>query len=88
MENNYVVVKKKNPVWKVLGILLAIGALCVVAAKVYQKFFKNKKAAVCEAEEENLPLAETEEESDEAEAFEAPAEAVIADSENMEENAD
>ena len=88
MENNYVVVKKKNTVWKVLGILLAIGALCVVAAKVYQKFFKNKKAAVCEAEEEDLTLAETEEECDEAEAFEAPAEAVIADSENMEKNAD
>ena len=40
---NIVVVKKKHRVLKIITILLAIGAACVVAAKIYQKYFKNKK---------------------------------------------
>ena len=84
MENsNLVVVKKKNTFWKILGIILAVGALCLIAAKVYQKFFK-KKCEECEApDEEDLPELDVAEE-DEAEAFEAPAEAVIANAEDME----
>ena len=88
--DNYVVVKKKNTLWKVIGIILAIGALCVIAAMVYEKFFKNRKPAVCEADTEELPASDEaveEAEAEEAEALVADAEAVIADSENMEEAA-
>lgn len=91
MDSNVVVVKKKNTVWKVIGILLAVGAVCVVAAKVYQKFFKNKKAQAIEAnaEEETPELedccCEEEAPAAEEEAFEVSAEAVIANAEDMEE---
>ena len=85
MENsNLVVVKKKNTVWKVIGVLLAVAALCVVAAKVYQKFFKKKKTdAVADlAAAEELPEVEAPEA--EEEAVEVCADAVIANAEDME----
>lgn len=85
MENsNLVVVKKKNTVWTVIKILLAVGAVCLVAAKIYQKFFKNKKASAEEikAEDETPEIAEAEAVEDDA--FEVPAEAVIANAEDME----
>lgn len=91
MENsNVVVVKKKSTFWTVVKILLAVGAICLVAAKIYQKFFKNKKAAVCEIEDdEDLPEIDTAEETDtDEEAFEVPADAVIANAEDMEEIAE
>ena len=84
MENsNIVVVKKKHTVWKIIGIILAVGALCLVAARVYQKFFKKKccKAEELDAEDE-LAAVEPAEEADET--FEVPAEAVIANAEDME----
>lgn len=92
MDSNVVVVKKKHTFWKVVGVLLAIGAICVVAAKVYQKFFKNKKVDELEADvEEDLPEIEgcCEEEAPAAEetTFEVSAEAVIANAEDMEESA-
>ena len=88
MDNsNYVVVKKKNKVWTVIGILLAIGAVCLVAAKLYQKFVKNKKAAEAELDEADEPEALdcAEEAAVEEEAVEVPAEAVIANAEDMDE---
>lgn len=79
MENT-VVVKKGNRFWKVVGILLAIAAVCFVAVKVYNKYFRKKKEAL--AEEEDLP--ELDVALDEEETFEVPAEAVIANAADME----
>lgn len=83
MENDVVVVKKGNRVWKVIGILLAIASVCAVALVVYKKFFQKKKEELAEAEEP-----EALEGADEAEAaeetFEVPAEAVIANVEAAE----
>jgi len=81
--------KKKSTFWTVVGILLAVAALCVVAAKVYQKFFKKKRTEVIEATEGETELLEAAEDADEsadteAEVLEVPAEAVIANTEDME----
>ncbi len=73
--DNIVVVEKKNTVWKVLGILLAIAALCAAAVVIYQKFFKKKQTDICEADA-------LEEMADE-ELFSADADAVIDDAEEM-----
>lgn len=90
MDSNVVVVKKKHTFLKVVGVLLAVGAACVVAAKLYQKFFKKKQVEAIEAEaEEELPELEDccveEAPVVEEETFEASAEAVIANAEDMEE---
>ncbi len=88
MENsNIVVTKKKSAFWTVVGILLAVAAACLIAAKVYQKFFKKKKDELAEPETEDAPLLDVAEEAveDTEEAtFEVPAEAVIANAEDME----
>ncbi len=84
MENNeVVVVKKSNPVWKIIGIIMAIAGLCFIAVKVYNKFFRKPKPALEEAEEE-IPAVEGEEEAaPEVETFEVEADAVIANAEDM-----
>jgi len=88
---NIVVVKKKNKIWTVIAIILAIGTVAVVAAKIYQKFFQKKKCAACdeavEAEAE-VDAIEAEPEAVEEEAFEVAADAVIANAEEMEESAE
>ena len=89
MDNNVVVTKKKSTFWTVVGILLAVAAVCVVAAKVYQKFFKKKEVEVIEAEGDAPELLDEAAEEDtpaesEAEVLEVPAEAVIANAEDME----
>lgn len=78
MNENYVVVKKKNTVWKVLGILLAIAAVCVAAVALYQKVFKKKKQELDEVAELEL----LDDVCDE-DAFEADAEAIIVNAEEM-----
>ena len=89
---NVVVVKKKHTVWKVVAIVAAVAALCLIAAKVYQKFFKNKKCSACDAEveaEAEVDAIEAEEGPEAVEeAFEASADAVIANAEEMEESAE
>ena len=89
MENsNIVVVKKKSKFWTVVGILLAVGAVCLVAAKLYQKFVKNKKAAQADIDDADVPEALDCAEKELAdETFEVPAEAVIANAEDMDEGA-
>ena len=89
MENsNIVVVKKKSKFWTVVGILLAVGAVCLVAAKLYQKFVKNKKAAQAEIDDADVPEAlDCAEEELADEIFEVPAETVIANAEDMDEGA-
>lgn len=72
---------------KILGILLAIAGICFVAVKVYKKFFR-KEQPVLEAEaEDTAAIAETavaSEEVAEEETFEVPAEAVLANAEQLE----
>lgn len=89
MDNgNIVVVKKKSAFWTTVKILLAVGAVCLVAAKLYQKFIKNKKT-VCELDaEEEAPVLDEATEEPVEEAFEVSADAVIANAEEMEEAAE
>jgi hypothetical protein len=91
MENqNIVYVKKESGFWKFVKIALAVAAICFVAAKIYQKFFKKKTVEAIEEADapEALPEAEENVEVAEAEEFEVPAEAVIANAEDMEVNAE
>ena len=89
MENeNIIIVKKKNTIWTVIAVLLALGAVCIVALKLYQKFFKKKKTADIDDAEAlaELNIADDAgEEIFEAEEipFEVSAEAVIANAEDM-----
>jgi hypothetical protein len=79
--------KRGNTILKILGILLAIGAVCFIAVKVYRKFFP-KQQPVLEGEAEGTDaIADApavEEAVAEANTFEVPAEAVIANAEQME----
>lgn len=74
--------EKKNTFWKVLTVILAIGAICAAAAVVYHKFFRKKKEELEDAEV--LPELEASEEAVEEETFEVAADAVIANVEDME----
>lgn len=47
MENN----SKKNTLWVVLGVILAVSAMCVAAYAIARKIGKKKAAALDEAEE-------------------------------------
>ncbi len=83
MENNdVVVVKKGNPFWKIVGIILAIAGVCFIAVKVYNKFFRKPKPELEEGEEE-IPAVEGAEEVAPVETFEVEADAVIANAEDM-----
>lgn len=81
--------KRGRTILKILGILLAIGAVCFVVVKIYRKFFP-KQQPVLEGEADDLnaiadadaSLAEAA--AAEPEAFEVPAEAVIANADQME----
>lgn len=86
MENE-IVVKKSSGFVKFLKIALLIAAAAFVAVKVYNKFFKKKKAEVIEEAEVEAVDALPEAEEAPAEAEEAPfevaADAVIDNAENM-----
>ncbi|MBQ9773560.1 MAG: hypothetical protein IJW30_06895 [Clostridia bacterium] len=84
MENE-VVVKKGNCFWKVVGIVLAVLGVCLVAVKIWQKIRRKKKAAVEACED--APAVEGADEAVAEETFEVPAEAVIANAEDMAEEA-
>lgn len=81
--------KKGNTFLKILGILLAIGAVCFIVVKIYRKFFP-KQQPVLEGEANDVDaiadadasLAEAA--ATEADTFEVPAEAVIANADQME----
>ena len=66
-------------VWTVIGIVLAVAGLCFIGYKVYDKFFRKKKAAIVsadDAEELGDLLAD-----ESLEAFEASADDVIVNAE-------
>lgn len=81
--------KRGRTFLKILGILLAIGAVCFVVVKIYRKFFP-KQQPVLEGEADDVDAITAADESlaeaaaAEAEAFEVPAEAVIANADQME----
>ena len=79
--------KTIKTIFKILGILLAIGAVCFVAVKLYKKFFK-KEEPVLEAQADEVDaLAEesaAEEVAAQEDSFEVPAVAVIANADQME----
>ncbi len=83
-ETQMVVVKKENRFWKVVKVLLVVGAACFVAVKVYNKFFRKKKELLCAEDADDADALAAAEESEPAEepvaqeaVFEAPAEAVL-----------
>ena len=84
---NTVYVEKKSGFWRFVKIALVVAAVAYVAVKVYQKYFKKEELEL-EAEEldtELEPLAlDLSDESFEEDAFEASADAVIANVEEME----
>ena len=73
---------------KIVGVLLAIGAVCFVAVKLYRKYFK-KEEPVLEASTDDVDaIADASAAAEEAvvaeDSFEVPAEAVIANADQME----
>ena len=80
--------KRLKTIFKIIGILLAIGAVCFVVVKLYKKYFK-KEEPVLEGNADDVDaIAEesvvAEEALVEEDSFEVPAEAVIANAEQME----
>ncbi len=81
--------KRGNTILKILGILLAIGAVCFIVVKIYRKFFP-KQQPVLEGEATeagaitDADASVTEAAAAEVETFEVPAEAVIANADQME----
>ena len=80
--------KRGKTILKIIGILLAIGAVCFIAVKLYKKFFK-KEEPVLEAAADDLDAiadesAVAEEAPHEEDSFEVPAVAVIANADQME----
>lgn len=83
MENEkIVVVEKKNWIWKVVAIAAAVAALTVAAIAIWKKLSKKKNEEPEELDEIDL-LDEIEEALAEEDAFEAPAEEVIANAEEL-----
>ena len=83
--------KTAKTILKILGILLAIGAVCFVAVKIYKKFFKKEEPVLEGTADEVDAIAEGSEEEVVAEeaaavedSFEVPAAAVIANADQME----
>ena len=84
MENEKIVVveERKGLVWKIVAGVVAAAAICAVAAVIIKKITKKKAKAEDEElldEIDELELLDSLAEDDEA--FEAPAEEVIADAE-------
>ena len=82
--------KTIKTIFKILGVLLAIGAVCFVAVKLYKKFFKKEEPVLegaadeVDAIEEGTAEEVAEEVAAEEDSFEVPAAAVIANADQME----
>lgn len=83
MKKKIFVVEKKNLIWVIISAVLAAAAIGAVVFAICHKHSRKKKA-LKNAEEAPALEAETAEEGTESAPFEVPAEAVIADAENME----
>ncbi len=86
-EQNVVYVEKKNGFWKFVKVALVVAAAAYVAVKVYQKYFKKVEVEIDDAEELDAELEpieiELSDDTAQEDAFEASAEAVIANAEEM-----
>ncbi|MBQ8431717.1 MAG: hypothetical protein IJX28_02430 [Clostridia bacterium] len=69
-KENYVVVEKKNTLWKILGIVAAVAAICLVVGKMYQLFLRKKETALEATDDELEMLDELAEEQEALEATE------------------
>ena len=82
--------KTGKTILKIIGILLAVGAVCFIAVKLYKKFFKKEEPVLeaaaddVDAIAEESAVAEDEEVPAYEDSFEVPAEAVIANADQME----
>ena len=82
--------KTIKTIFKILGVILAIGAVCFVAVKLYKKFFKKEEPVLEGAADEVDAIAEgsdvevAEEVAPVEDSFEVPAVAVIANADQME----
>ena len=80
--------KTGKTILKILGVLLAIGAVCFVAVKLYKKFFKKEEPVLEAAADDVDAIAEESAVAEEApileDSFEVPAAAVIANADQME----
>ena len=73
---------------KIVGVLLAIGAVCFVAVKLYRKYFKKEEPVLEAAADDVDAIADASAVAEDAvvaeDSFEVPAEAVIANADQME----
>ena len=81
--------KTGKTILKIIGILLAVGAVCFIAVKLYKKFFKKEEPVLEAAADDVDAIAEEsavaeEEVPAQEDSFEVPAEAVIANADQME----
>lgn len=84
MENEGAKIGRK--ILKIVGILLAIGAVCVVAVKIYNKFFRKEQPALegdAEGADAIADESAVEDAAADVETFEVPASAVIANADQM-----
>ena len=85
-EAKVVTYKKKSGILTAIAVIAALAAAGFVAYKVYKKYFAKKKVDEIPAEEEVAVLEAEDvaaEDAVEEEVFEAPAEAVIANAEEI-----
>jgi len=86
-QQNVVYVEKKSGFWRFVKVALVVAAVAYVAVKVYQKYFKKIELDLDteELDTELEPLAlDFSDDVAEEETFEASADAVIANAEEME----
>ncbi len=81
--------KTGKTILKIIGILLAVGAVCFIAVKLYKKFFKKEEPVLEAAADDVDAIAEESAVAEEEvpayeDSFEVPAEAVIANADQME----
>ena len=84
MKKKIFVVEKKNLIWIIISAVLAAAAIGAVVFAICHKHSRKKKALQQAEEAPVLEEAEVAEEGTESAPFEVPAEAVIADADNME----
>ena len=89
MDQNVVYVeKKKSGFWGIVKVALVVAAVAYVAVKVYNRYFKKIELEIDDTEELDAELEPLEldlsDDSVEDDVFEASADAVIANTEDME----
>lgn len=84
MEPNVVVVNKKSRFATFVKVVLIFAAVTFVAVKIYNRFFKKKNVEELEFADEAKPIPEQTADTADSNVLEVPADAVIANPEEME----